>query len=150
MTATLTTILLAAVLLLTACDKTPINGVLDGMWQLTSIQTPQATTNTTGNHLFVSFQLHLTQWEKKDANKVIYAHFSHVGDSICFYDFADHARHDLSEGDDDRIFTPAEMAAGVMDEWGIHTTDARYSVLELNHKSLVLQSADTVLTFRKF
>lgn len=141
---------LAVCCTLGACDKVPINGVLDGMWQLTSIQTPDARRNTTEQQLYVSFQLHLTQWEQKTTGATIFAHFTHRGDSMRFYDFADHAMHDLSAGDDDRIFTPAQMAGGAMDQWGIHTTDARFRVMELNHTSLVLQAADTTLTFRKF
>ena len=42
------------------------------------------------------------------------------------------------------------MHNGAMDLWGIHSVDARYNVLKLNHKDLILQDADTTLTFRKF
>lgn len=135
---------------LTACDKTPMNGALDGMWQLTSVETPEGTRTTTNDRLFVSFQLHLTQWEVPGTMRVYYAHFSHRGDSLCFFDFTTQALHDLSEGDDDHLITPAEMANGLLDAWGVHTTDARYKVLRLNHQSLILQAQDTTLTFRKF
>lgn len=142
--------LAACVLLLAACDKVPINGVLDGMWQLTTIATPDTVRHTTAEQLFVSFQLHLTQWEKKTTGATIYAHFTHRADSIAFSDFAERALHDLSAGDDDHIFTPAQMAGGVMDAWGIHSANARFRVMELNHTTLVLHDADTTLTFRKF
>ena len=139
-----------ALLCLGGCDKTPINGPLDGMWQLMTIETPGSTRMTEQQLVFVSFQLHLTQWDQKDTRNVFFAHFSHEGDSIRFYDFAKAALHDLSEGDDDHILTPTQMHNGAMDLWGIHSVDARYNVLKLNHKDLILQDADTTLTFRKF
>ncbi len=135
---------------LTSCDKTPMNGVLDGMWQLEQVRVGTATAERRDSLVFVSFQLHLTQWDKKNTSQRYYAHFEHTGDSIRFYDFAAAAKHDLSEGDNDTWLTPAQMSDGIMDEWGIHTTDARYRVIELNHQQLVLQAQDTTLTFRKF
>ena len=66
--------------MLIACDKVPMNGNLDGMWQLMAIQY-----NTTGSvsdvkisRLYYSFQLHLVELNNNEA----FAHFSHRNDSI--------------------------------------------------------------------
>lgn len=141
--------IVAAAVLVASCDKTPINGALDGMWQLTTITTPDGVREMTGSRLFVSFQLHLTQWERSGTGVFYHSHFTHEGDSIRFYDFCYRARHDLSDGDNDLWITPAGMDT-TLGQWGIHSTDARYHVRELSHSSLVLEAADTTLAFRKF
>ena len=133
-----------------SCDKVPMNGPLDGMWQLMTIETPDSTHEARSEELFLSFQLHLTQWEKKHTATTIYAHFERQGDSLRVYDFASAALHDLSQGDDDHLLTPAQMADGAMNLWGIHTVDARFHIDRLDSKDLILTSADTTLTFRKF
>ena len=131
-----------------SCDKVPINGPLDGQWQLMSIETPEGSRQTKTHRTYLCFQLHLSQWFRPGKSN-IYAHFTHQGDSIHFYDFA-HASAQRKEGDNDEWVTPEEMAAGLMDDWGLHSTDITYHVGELNHSRLVLERADTVLTFRKF
>lgn len=142
--------LLTVVLLATTvcCDKVPINGPLDGQWQLMSIETPEGTRQTKANRTYLCFQLHLTQWFRPGKAN-IYAHFTHKGDSIHFFDFA-HASAQRQEGDNDEWVTPTEMANGLMDDWGVHSTDITFHVGELNRSRLVLECADTVLTFRKF
>ena len=47
---------------LIACDKVYINGDLDGMWKLKSVAYPDSISYP--NHIFYSFQRHLTQLTK--------------------------------------------------------------------------------------
>ena len=133
-------------LLLSSCDKVPINGALDGMWQLTTIQTPQETRDVKATRAYLSIQLHLSQWDH--TGTTFYAHFAHEGDSIRFYDFT-HASLHRDKNDDDEWITAEEMRAGIMDAWGIHSLDARYRTRQLDSDALVLECADTVLYFRK-
>ena len=148
---TITTIAAATVLAAaTSCDKTPMNGPLDGMWQLMSVATPDGTRSTRADELFLSFQLHLTQWEKKHTARTYYARFERRGDSLIIANITRAAMHDLSTGDDDRPLTPAEMAAGELDGWGIHTVAPRFHINRLDRNDLILQTADTTLTFRKY
>ena len=132
--------------LFTSCDKVPINGVLDGLWQIMTIETPAGTRDVKADRAYLSIQLHLSEWDH-NANRY-YAHFSHEGDSLCFYDFAHNSKHS-SNADDDTWITPSEMSAGLLDIWGIHTLNARFHINRLNGSTLILQAADTTLTFRK-
>ena len=136
-------ILLGAV----ACDKVPMNGRLDGMWQILSVETPQGVRDVKSERAYMSIQLHLTQWDY--ANQRYYAHFSHEGDSSCFYDFAGLSAH-ATVADDDPAITAEEMSGGLFHVYGIHTLDARFRIVHLSGSSLILQAADTTLTFRKF
>ena len=133
-------------LLLNSCDKVPINGDLDGLWQLTTIQTPESTRDVKSTRAYLSIQLHLSQWDNNGTT--FYAHFVHEGDSIRFYDFA-HASLHRDKNDDDDWITEEEMRGGIMDAWGIHSRDARYRTRQLDSDALVLERADTVLYFRK-
>ncbi len=130
------------------CDKTPANGPLDGQWQLLSINTPDGLRETKACATYLCFQLNLTQWFRPEQQS-IYAHFTHRADSIRFYDFA-RVSPQAVEGDDDEWITPREMHEGVMDDWGIHSTDITFHVRQLSGSRLVLEREDTVLTLRKF
>lgn len=130
------------------CDKTPINGPLDGQWQLMSIETPTGTRQTKSDGVYLCFQLHLCQWYRLNEHSM-YSHFIHEDDSIRFYDFV-YVSGQFHEGDNDEWITPEEMAEGVMGAWGIHSTDITYHVRTLNNSRLTLERADTVLSFRKF
>ena len=132
---------------MTGCDKVPMNGDLDGMWQLMTVQTAADTRNVRNDKAYMSIQLHLSQWDC--AGIRYYAHFVHEGDSIRFYDFVHDSLH-RSKADDNEWITEEEMHNGVMDVWGIHNLDARYRVRQLDDEALVLEKADTTLFFRRF
>lgn len=149
--------LIAAVLLLqalTACDKVPINGLLDGQWQMMRIETPDSVRDAKPLRAYLCFQLHLSEWNSEDQR--YYAEFSHEGDSLLFRNFAHHSLH-RTQSDNNEWLTAAEMAGGtddnphgLLDHWGIHTLDARFRVRTLSSSSLVLEQGDTVLHLRKF
>ncbi len=135
------------IMCLFSCDKVPMNGDLDGMWKLTSIQVLSDVRDTREPATFMCIQLHLTEWRRERAQ--YFSHFTHEGDSLFFYDFA-HASLHRSQADDNKWITAAEMESGQMDAWGIHNLDARYKVRELDGEALVLQKNDTILFFKKF
>lgn len=147
--------LLGILLGLSSCDKTPINGDLDGMWQLMTIQTPQGVQQVKENRAYLCIQLQLAEWRlfaKEDSDsygKYFYSHFSHQGDSLCFFDLCYPSAH-TATGSDDRPVTAVDMVEGALAEWGIHTPHTRYRVLQLNANHLTLEKADTVYAFRKF
>ena len=140
--------LTAVTLLAGSCDKVPINGDLDGMWQLMDIATPAGHVDAKPKRVYISVQLHLTMWENKLADRKYYAHFEHRGDSIRFYDFVHASLHQNTTQDDERI-TMQEMSEGLLDDWGVHTTDARYRIDHLSDSHLILHSNDTIISFRK-
>jgi len=145
---------IAATAAISSCDKVPINGDLDGMWQMMTIQTPAGTRDMKSTRAYLCIQLHLSQWDR--GGNRYYAHFRREGDSIFFYDFYHHSLH-RSKADDNEPITYEEMTKTdpskgwpLMDAWGIHNLDARYRVQKLNSDALVLEKEDTTLTFRKF
>ena len=133
--------------MLVGCDKVPMNGDLDGQWQLMEIQTPEGTRDVRDSRTYLSIQLHLCQWNH--INMAYYSYFVHKGDSIRFYNFVHSSLHRTKEDDNERV-TAKEMSEGLMDAWGIHSCDARYRIMQLNADKLELESADTLLFFRKF
>lgn len=135
--------------LLTSCNKMPVNGVLDGQWQLMSIETPDSTRHTRDDLVFLSVQLQLTQWNNHRSGAIYFSHFLHKGDSILFFDLVHPSQHSLDSNNDVYV-TSEEMSAGEMDDWGIHTLDMRYRVQTLTYDDLVLEKVDTTLRFRKF
>ena len=135
---------------LSSCDKTPMNGDLDGMWQLVSIETPQGATPMKERRVFLCIQLQLMEWwNPTSENGHYFSHFSHQNDSLYIFDLC-HASTHTATGSDDQRVTAAEMAEGAMENWGIHTLDTRYRVRHLNAKDLTLEKEDTVYAFRKF
>ncbi len=135
--------------LLVACDKVPINGDLDGMWQLMSIQTPDTIRDMKTARVYTCFQLHLTQWNDNPKGRTFYSHFTHTADSLIFFDIAHASKHAVDDNEDEWV-TPGQMAEGLFDCWGIHSVNPRFRVLKLDSQTLELQQADTILLYRKF
>lgn len=129
--------IISIVLLLTACDKMPMNGNLDGMWQLMAIQN-NATSNVSDvkdSRLYYSFQLHLVQLNSGDA----YAHFSHLNDSIVMYDWC---KGNLNN---DKITDPT-----ILNKYGLYELRDSFRVEVLTHDKMQLRSRKATLSFRKF
>ena len=141
--------LLLVLLCFVACDKVPMNGDLDGMWQLMTIQTPDSLRDMKSQRAYISFQLHLTQWNDYKGNRYFYSHFTHTADSLFFFDIAHHSKHAVDDNEDEWV-TAEEMNDGLFDCWGIHQITPHYRVMKLDRRSLELRQADTLLTFRKF
>lgn len=129
--------IISIVLLLAACDKVPMNGNLDGMWQLMAIQD-----NVTGgvsdvktNRLYYSFQLHLVEL----GNAEFYAHFSHQNDSIVMYDWCDGSAVNNKITD-----------ATALNKFGLYELRDSFKVEVLTSEKMQLRSRKATLSFRKF
>ena len=144
-----TFLFLFTLFLLFSCNKMPMNGVLDGNWQLISIETPEGRRDVKDSLVFLSIQLQLSQWTDYPRGKRFFSHFIHRGDSILFYDIVHPSPHSLNENNDFYV-TAEEMDKGLMNAWGIHTLDARYHLKTATYSDLVLEKEDTILSFRKF
>ncbi len=145
---------LIVVLVLSACDKLPKNGDLDGMWQLMTIEkTGMSPENVKSKKLYYSFQLDLVQFN--DANTqsdrtAYYAYFNHKGDSLSLNTLCKPCTNE-SEDDDNVPFTQEEIEVQqVMASWGIYTLNPRFKVMKLDSDAMILQSEEVRLTFRKF
>jgi hypothetical protein len=49
-----------------SCDKLPMNGDLDGMWQLMSVEMDGEVSDVKSRKRYWSFQLHLVQFSRGD------------------------------------------------------------------------------------
>ncbi len=135
--------------LLEACDKVPVNGLLDGYWQLTKVVTPDSVRQMKSRRAFLSIQLQMTQWQEYVGYKTFFSHFRREGDSIFIYDLAHPSLHSLKSNNDEWV-TAEEVAEGLMDEWFLHSLDLRFRMQKLTGDDLVLQKADTTWHFRRF
>ena len=141
--------LLLILIAVSSCDKVPINGDLDGFWQLMTIQTPDGVRDVKAKRVYTSFQLHLTEWDDLLDKRTFYSHFTHTSDSLIFFDIAHASKHAVDDNQDAWV-TPKEMDEGLFDNWGIHSVNPRFRILKLNSTTLELQQADTILVYRKF
>lgn len=135
-------------LLLSSCNKTSVNGPLDGMWQLTTIQTPSSELPVTDSLIYLSIQLQLAQWNDMRHGSIYFSRFLHQGDSLLFYDFVHNSQYSLQNNYND--WMTADEAPILLHPWAIHTLRPAYRVQTLTRSTLILQQADTILHYRKF
>ncbi|MBR1713267.1 MAG: lipocalin-like domain-containing protein [Alloprevotella sp.] len=139
---------LSLALLPAACDKTPENGLLDGMWQLTE-QTPAATGQAVDKKpagCYWSFQLNMMQIHTihDPHNGVTFnttGLFTRRADSLHFERLAVHRYNS------DSIIT--DPASTTLDTVGIHGNRGDFFIEALTHSKLVLRSDFNRLVFRK-
>ena len=127
-------------LLCVTCAKAPINGDLDGFWQLAEIAYKKGTvTDTHNDGLFYSVQLKLIGLQKGGNNQYL-GRFVQTEDSLFVYDFRLNITGDNSQ----------KAAAGDLQAWGIPDTTERFAIEKLNGKEMILTSATARLSFRKW
>ena len=127
-------------LLCVTCAKAPINGDLDGFWQLAEIAYKKGTVTDTHNDvLFYSVQLKLIGLQKGGNNQYL-GRFVQTEDSLFVYDFRLNITGDNSQ----------KAAAGDLQAWGIPDTTERFAIEKLNGKEMILTSATASLSFRKW
>lgn len=123
-----------------SCDKLDENGLLDGNWQMTEWRTTDgnaiiATNNTL--HLYYTVKLNLLKFQIFGAEQTyVLAYFRHTADSLIVTQaFARPYDDDLP-----------------LDSLSIYgcPSDGRFHITHLNHNTLVLQSQDAILSFRKY
>ena len=127
-----------------SCDKLPENGDLDGNWQLLTIEhhaTGQVE-QVKDQQVFWAVQLKMIYYRGGGLDKEYLSRFVHQSDSLFLYDFYYHTRYE------DYLLT--DSATTELSPAGIVGISGRYAVETLNHKSMVLNSTDTRLVFRKF
>lgn len=125
-----------------SCDKLPENGDLDGNWQLLTIE-QHATgevTSVKDQKIFWVVQLKLMSY-RGAANSYL-SRFIHEGDSLFLYNFYRHTRYE------DYLLTDSSTTE--LAKLGIQGISGRYAIETLNKKSMVLNSINSRLVFRKF
>ncbi len=135
-----------SLLFIWACGKCDINGGLDGMWHLRTVEdlTEDTIFSVKGQCIYYSIQLHLITLKRlygKDS-PVIYepyiGRFIHTRDSLTLYDFRVFQNESISA-------TAENLAPFYLDG-----TISNYAIEELNDNRMVLSSGQRILTFKKF
>lgn len=125
-----------SLLLLGACRKAPINGKLDGQWQIMNIElTADGSDATPSVRSYIDINLHVVNLRNINQNLVA-GNLSYDKDaSKLTLDFPYN-----TEGD----------ALLFLREWGIYQTPVTLDIVKLDGKQLVLRSPETIITCRRF
>lgn len=143
---TMVYILLAACTMLASCNiVTSDNGDLDGLWQLTTMEDLQTGAVSDGrdvnNGLNWSFQSSLLVM--RGADEFIFS-FEHADGLLKVYNPYFSGR--FLEAKDD---TPVTDAA-VLNVYGVCQLEEYFRILQLDNSSMLLESANMRLSFRKY
>lgn len=125
---------LIAICLMTSCQKSPINGDLDGQWQVIKV-TPEPETELLTTRIYMCFSLHTCQL-------TIYGHGPWTSGNIL--QFTDKS---LSL---DFPYANSEESIAKLRQYGINTNPVTFEVRTLTKDKLVLRDGETVVELRKF
>ena len=138
-----------AIVALTACDSYLINGHLDGMWQLQTIErTAPNTLITNEGDLFYSFQRHTVLiGDYNNPNELVgqlkneqyVSLFTYEGDSITMGEFHLYYKREDQPYDTMRL-----------KRFGIYDKQTTFHVKELTTKRMILRSDSALITLRKY
>lgn len=121
-----------------SCDKAPINGKLDGRWQLMSIEYADKSIKEC-HRIYYSIQLHLVEISDKGGKGGTFiGRFSYKDDEVTMSEFR-------RRGQEEELATLAELQT-----FGISLPHTNFKVEKATGEKLVLKSDYARLTFRKF
>lgn len=126
-------------LILTSCRNTDINGKLDGMWQLTTIDyTDSTSVDKKSERIYYSIQLHLINLRRAGVSPEYMGRFVQSKDSLIISDF--------------RIYTEEDKLATVeeLQPFGLSQTTTRFGIEKLTGSGMILKSGYARLHFRKW
>lgn len=131
--------ILLCIFVLSSCDsKWDENGKLDGMWQLTEWRDLTADTIVATNQdgIYYCVQLKLIKLQRRGHDDYHLSAFSHEGNSLTI---------------GRTTAWPADTVAPMADliRYGV-PADGRFNISQLTSSRLVLSTAKSVLTFRKY
>ena len=138
-------IILAGLMIVGSCDKLPMNGKLDGKWQLKTIIKNSQKKNQEDAGIFWSFQLKLCQITYMrglfdGASNIANTRFLYKNDSLFIFNIYLNFRNR-----DSLIVTPTT----IFEEAGITGSQEGFKVITLNKKNMLLENGNKKLLFRK-
>jgi len=119
-------------ILLPSCQKSPINGDLDGQWQVMEVS-PEPDVIVTENRIYYCFSLHVCQLTQY-GGRIISGNLKYANNEI---------RLEFAGCDDKK----SQM---LLRQYGINSNPVTFSVEQLDKKSLILRDGDTIVTLRRF
>ncbi len=138
----LSAMLLAAV----GCDKLPMNGDLEGMWQLTSEEIDGVSYDRKDGRLYASFQLHTAQFDADGRRGVFFALFKRTDGTLLFQTISHGSENEKPE-DDNVLATESDLPS--LARWGIYELSPSFRIVYLSGRRMTLESDHSRLYFRK-
>ena len=133
-----TLLFLLLLLGISSCDKAPINGKLDGRWQLMTIEYEDGRVEEC-YRIYYSIQLHLVEISDKGGKGGTFiGRFSYKDDEVTMSDFR-------RRGQEEELATLAELQT-----FGISLPLTHFEVEKATGEKLILKSDYARLNFRKF
>lgn len=130
--------ILSILFTLPSCNKLPMNGKLDGMWQLIQIDTKEGSNHDVKEQrLYYSVQLKLITLRGMGGSSYILGRFEHSGNSLSLYDFR--------TGGSEQPCTLENLKP-----YGLYSLEPKFEVEKLTGSEMVLKSEESTLYFRKF
>lgn len=122
--------LILALCVSAGCRKAPINGDLDGQWQVMTIDFADGTSSQP-DRVYYAIYLHTVQLHAVSGSGAT-GNMTYDRDaSTLYFDFP-------------------YAAPGTLKRYGISGSSVKFDILKLTSKILVLQSDEAMITFRKF
>ena len=125
---------------ITSCQKASINGKLDGMWQLTSIEYKNKPAETP-DQLYYCIQLHMIYLQ---GSYDCFGSFSHQGDSIHII------MRECKTWDDNDLKIIRACRISDIAVYGMNDTIQSFGIENLGTEKMTLNSSYARLQFRKF
>ena len=128
-------LLLTLTIGLGGCQKSPINGDLDGQWQIMSL-VPEAPEIVLKERLYYCFSLHTCQISEYGTGVWTSGNMTYDEKGKTLYiDFPN---------------AKSELSIARLKQYGIYTNPVTFTIDHLDKKSLVMRDGDIVVTLRKF
>lgn len=116
------------------CQKSPINGDLDGQWQVMEV-TPEPEEIDIDTRIYYCFSLHTTQLSFYEGGPWTSGNILKFTDSELVLEFP---------------YAKSEQSVTRLKQYGIYSNPVTFTIETLNKKTLVLRDGDVVVTMRKF
>ena len=121
-------------LLYSGCQKSPINGDLDGQWQVMEVN-PEPSEIIIDKRLYMCFSLHTVQ--------------------LTYYGNGPWTPGNILKFDDKHLvldfpYATAERSIALLRQYGIYNNPVTFDVEMLTSSKLILRDGDVVVTLRKF
>ncbi|MDE6096993.1 MAG: lipocalin-like domain-containing protein [Muribaculaceae bacterium] len=127
------TVLLCLSACVAGCQKSPINGDLDGQWQVMSVD-PEPSDKVISDRIYYCFYLHTCQLSIYDIGIWTAGNMTYDGENLTL----DFPNANSSE------------SVSKLKHYGIYTNPVTFNIEYLDNKKLVLRNGETVVTLRKF
>ena len=116
-----------------SCQKSPINGDLDGRWQIMEIEVGNEVRNVRENQLYYNFYLHVCNLSYYGGWYTV-GNFSHEN-NLLFINFP---------------YIQTNQGNLKLQEYGIYSNPVTFHIEHLTKEKLIIKEGDVVITLRKF